>query len=82
MKKPQSPGGRQRTGTNSNESKLESRLTEAAAQERTRGRSGRVMLYLGPDLHQRFKAFCEGRGVSMNKAATLAIEAMMEQFGD
>ena len=38
----------------------------------------RVMLYLDPDVYEALKAFATKRRLSMNVAATLAVEAMLE----
>jgi len=38
----------------------------------------RVMLYLEPDVYEALKAFAGERRLSMNVAATLAVEAMLE----
>ena len=59
---------------------IERRLNAAASD--TKGRSGRVMLYLEPELHAQFKAFCRQRGLSMNRAATIAIETMIEHYSE
>ena len=58
---------------------MEQRLREATAEEK-KSRTGRVMLYLDPELHDRFKRFCQQRGLSMNRAATIAIETMVEHY--
>ena len=54
---------------------LRAKLDEAAkvAPERKR-----VMLYLDPDVYAALKEFAVTRGLSMNVAATLAVEAMLE----
>jgi len=36
------------------------------------------MLYLDPDVYEALKAFATKRRLSMNVAATLAVEAMLE----
>jgi hypothetical protein len=38
----------------------------------------RVMLYLDPDVYEGLKAFAAKHRLSMNVAATLAVEAMIE----
>ena len=43
-----------------------------------RGTRKRVMLYLDPDVYEALKAFAGKRKLSMNVAATLAVEAMLE----
>ncbi len=54
---------------------LRAKLDEAAqaAPERKR-----VMLYLDPDVYEALKTFASKRRLSMNVAATLAVEAMLE----
>ena len=54
---------------------LRAKLDQAAqaAPERKR-----VMLYLDPDVYEALKAFASNRRLSMNVAATLAVEAMLE----
>lgn len=54
---------------------LRAKLDEAAkaAPERKR-----VMLYLDPGVYEALKAFAGKRRLSMNVAATLAVEAMLE----
>ena len=54
---------------------LRAKLDEAAqaAPERKR-----VMLYLNPEVYEALKAFATRRRLSMNVAATLAVEAMLE----
>lgn len=54
------------------------RLAEAAAELKAPAKTGRLMLYLEPDLHREFKAFSARLGVSMNRAAIIAIQAMMD----
>ena len=57
---------------------LRAKLDEAAqaAPERKR-----VMLYLDPGVYGALKAFAKKHGLSMNVAATLAVEAMLETEG-
>ena len=54
---------------------LRAKLDQAAkaAPERKR-----VMLYLNPEVYEALKAFASKRRLSMNVAATLAVEAMLE----
>ena len=58
---------------------LRAKLDEAAqaAPERKR-----VMLYLDPDVYEALKTFAGKRRLSMNVAATLAVEAMLETEDD
>jgi len=54
---------------------LRAKLNEAAQATPERKR---VMLYLDPDVYEALKAFATKRRLSMNVAATLAVEAMLE----
>ncbi len=54
---------------------LKAKLEEAA---RAQPERKRVMLYLSPEVYEALKAFAKRRGLSMNVAATLAVEAMIE----
>ena len=54
---------------------LRAKLDEAA---RAAPERKRVMLYLDPDVYEALKAFAGKRRLSMNVAATLAVEAMLE----
>ena len=54
---------------------LKAKLKEAAKSQPERKR---VMLYLDPDVYEGLKAFAAERRLSMNVAATLAVEAMLE----
>ncbi len=54
---------------------LKVKLEEAAKAQPERKR---VMLYLDPDVYETLKAFAAKRGLSMNVAVTLAVEAMLE----
>jgi len=54
---------------------LRAKLDEAA---RSAPEKKRVMLYLDPDVYEALKAFAGERDLSMNVAATLAVEAMLE----
>jgi len=57
---------------------LRAKLDEAAQAVPERKR---VMLYLDPDVYEALKAFASKRRLSMNVAATLAVEAMLESEG-
>ncbi len=54
---------------------LKAKLEEAAKVQPERKR---VMLYLDPETYDGLKAFAKRHKVSMNVAATLAVEAMLE----
>ena len=54
---------------------LRAKLKEAAKEPPERKR---VMLYLDPEVYEALKAFATNRRLSMNVAATLAVEAMLE----
>ena len=54
---------------------LRAKLDEAAQSVPERRR---VMLYLDPEVYEALKAFAGKRRLSMNVAATLAVEAMLE----
>ena len=54
---------------------LKAKLDEAAKVQPERKR---VMLYLDPEIYDALKAFAAKRRLSMNVAATLAVEAMLE----
>ncbi len=54
---------------------LRAKLDEAA---RAAPERKRVMLYLDPHVYEALKAFAAKRRLSMNVAATLAVEAMLE----
>ena len=56
-------------------STLRAKLEEAAQATRERKR---VMLYLDPVTYESLKTFAARRRLSMNVAATLAVEAMLE----
>ena len=56
-------------------STLRAKLEEAAQATRERKR---VMLYLDPKTYESLKTFAAKRRLSMNVAATLAVEAMLE----
>jgi hypothetical protein len=58
---------------------LRAKLNEAAqaAPERKR-----VMLYLDSEVYEALKAFAAKRRLSMNVAATIAVEAMLETEGE
>ena len=56
-------------------STLRAKLEEAAQATRERKR---VMLYLDPETYESLKTFAARRRLSMNVAATLAVEAMLE----
>jgi len=55
---------------------LARRLAEAAGGQRET--SGRLMVYMPPSVYGDFKRWCAARGLSMNKAALVAIETMMK----
>ena len=57
---------------------LRAKLDQAAQSAPERKR---VMLYLDPDVYEALKAFASKRRLSMNVAATLAVEAMLETEG-
>ena len=54
---------------------LRAKLDEAA---KATPEKKRVMLYLDPDVYEALKSFAGERRLSMNVAATLAVEAMLE----
>ena len=54
---------------------LKAKLKEAA---KTQPERKLVMLYLDPEVYEALKAFASKRRLSMNVAATLAVEAMLE----
>ena len=58
---------------------LKAKLEEAAKAQPDRKR---VMLYLDPETYRALKAFASKRRLSMNVAATLAVEAMLETEGE
>ena len=57
---------------------LKKKLKDAAKAQPERKR---VMLYLDPGVYGALKAFAKKHGLSMNVAATLAVEAMLETEG-
>jgi len=54
---------------------LKKKLKDAA---KAQPEKKRVMLYLDPETYDALKAFATTRRLSMNVAATLAVEAMLE----
>ena len=55
---------------------LARKLEEASGEEEKK----RLMVYMPPDLHDRLKAFCKERRLSMNQFAVIVIEDAMDHF--
>jgi len=65
-------------GSNDMASTLKAKLEAEAAATKKGSATGRLMVYLDPGLYEQFRLFCAERGLTMTRAATIAIETLME----